>query len=428
MKVPTKEFQDGKKTYSDGHEINKRKQCQVLYLSGKSVCKISTELHRSRKWVYKWVKRSKSDDKEWYKSQSRRPHTSPNKILTHLEAEVVNSRINLQKRDTPETKYSFCGAVGIHQDLDKKGIDNKPSLSSINRIIKRHGLVESTQKALDIGRKKIYYPVTNARYPNYLHQLDIITPLYISGYGKVISVNRIDVFTSHANLNQFNAKNSENILTFIIEDWKQFGIPRYLQVDNEAAFRGGLYHPRTFGRLVRFCLNFGVQMIFIPYNEPWRNSHIESLNGRFQKLVWNSNRFQNLHEFRIESVKFRKQHNNYQSYRSKEFRNLIQRPFTKTFLPESFLYDVTQKLPITTGNTHFIRQVDENGQITIFNETIFVSKQYCFEYIWTVLNTREQSLSFYYKENKNSAKRLIGKKEYKIREKVKNRVSVKKFV
>ena len=52
----------------------------------------------------------------------------------------------------------------------------------------------------------------------------------------------------------------------------------------------------------------------------------------------------------------------------------------------------------------------------------------CFEYIWTVLNTREQSLSFYYKENKNSAKRLIGKKEYKIREKVKNRVSVKKFV
>lgn len=377
--------------------------------------------------MYKWIERSKRDDKEWYQSQSRRPHTNTNKIDNHLEAEVVNSRIHLRKRDTPETKYSFCGAVGIHQDLDKKGIENKPSLSSINRILKRHGLVWSIQKPSNSEKKKIYYPVTNARYPNYLHQLDIITPLYISGYGKVISVNRIDVFTSHANLNQFDAKNSENILTFIIEDWKQFGIPRYLQVDNEAAFRGGLYHPRSFGKLVRFCLNFGVQMIFIPYNEPWRNAHIESLNGRFQKMVWNSNRFQNLHELRIESAKFRKQHNNYQSYRSKKFRNCIQRPFTKTFLPENFSYDVTQKLPITTGNVHFIRQVNENGQITILNETFFVSKQYCFEYIWTVLNTREQSLSFYYKENKNSAKLLVVKKEYRIREKVKNRIPINKF-
>lgn len=385
-------------------------------------------MHRSRNWVYKWIERSQSDDKEWYHSQSRRPHTSPNKIDNHLEAEVVNSRIRLQKRDTPETRYSFCGTVGIHQDLDKKGIENKPSLSSISRIIRRHGLVGSIPKSSNDKKKKIYYPVTNARYPNYLHQLDIITPLYISGYGKVISVNRIDVFTSHANLNQFDAKNSENILTFIIEDWKQFGIPHYLQVDNEAAFRGGLYHPRSFGKLVRFCLNFGVQMIFIPYNEPWRNAHIESLNGRFQKLVWNNNRFLNLHEFRIESAKFRKQHNNYQSYRSKEFRNCIQRPFTKTFLPENFLYDITQKLPITTGNIHFIRQVNENGQITIFNEAFYVNKKYCFEYIWTVLNTREQSLSFYYKENKNSAKILVEKKEYRIREKVKNRIPINKFV
>jgi len=276
-------------------------------------------------------------------------------------------------------------------------------------------------------QKKVYYPQVKARYPGWIHQVDIITPLYIAGYGKVASVNRIDVFTSHAYLQQFDAKNAESMIGFLIGDWQSNGIPRYLQVDNEAAFRGGLYHPKTFGKLVRFCLNFGVEIIFIPFNEPWRNGHVESLNGRFQKLVWDKYRFRDLAHLRRESAIFCQQHNRYQAYRKDHFGQLLICGYTVSRLPHNFTFDTEQTLPITTGRIHFIRQVDENGAVSILNETFTIDKALSYEYIWAVLNTREQSLTFYHKVTKLAPKTQVKCFNYKLREPVRNRIPVSCF-
>jgi transposase len=398
-----------------------------LYASGHSVIQISSILDRSRNWVYKWIERSASSDETWFLNRSTEPHNKPNQIDPDTEKAIVGSRIFLRRRDTPATRYAFCGAIGIHQDLDRKDIDQKPSLSTINRVLKRHGLTEEPNKS-NHEKKKVYYPETKIRYPGFVHQLDLITPLYIAGYGKVVSVNRIDVFSSHAFLQQYDAKNADSILSFIIEDWKENGIPRYLQVDNEAAFRGGLYHPKTFGKLVRFCLNFGVQMIFIPFNEPWRNGHIESLNGRFQKLVWNRHRFRHITHLRQESRKFQEQHNKYQDYRKILLKTQPSGGYTIDFLPHRFSFNIDQPLPITTGLIHFVRQVNEDGKISILNEYFDVGKTYSYEYIWSVLNTREQSLEIYYKATKEAPKILVKKNEYKLRELVRNRIPISHFV
>ena len=207
-------------------------------------------------------------------------------------------------RSTPETEYAFCGAVAIHQELDKLGYRSKPALSTINRVLKRNGLI--TKQFNDAKKKTTqkYFPHIKVRHSGYLHELDLVTPRYIKGFGVIISVNRIDVYSSQANLEQFQNKGADSIISFLIEDWKMFGIPHYLQLDNEASFRGSLYHPRTFGKLSRFCLNFGVELVFIPFNEPWRNAHIESFNSRFDKMLWQSVTFKNLEHVRSESKNF----------------------------------------------------------------------------------------------------------------------------
>jgi putative transposase len=260
-----------------------------------------------------------------------------------------------------------------------------------------------------------------------LHQLDIITPLYITGYGKVVSVNRIDVYGGDANLEQYDSKNTESVLDFIVKDWQEYGIPKYLQVDNEAAFKGGLCHPKTFGKLVRFCLNFGVQMIFIPFKEPWRNGHIESFNDRFETLVWYRYRYHNLEHLRTESRKFREQHNEYQAYKKHEFGKTYAYPFTRSFLPNTFRFDHDVRLPITTGLIHFIRLVNDEGMVSILNEQFTVGSKYSFEYVWAVLNTRDETLSFYYKATKETPKELIKTERYKLRETVRNRIPVNHF-
>ena len=330
-------------------------------------------------------------------------------------------------RNTPETKYAFCGAVAVHQELDKLGYRNKPSLSTINRVIKRNGLITKQVNDAKKGSAKKYFPHIKARHPIYLHQLDLVTPRYIKGFGVIISVNRIDVYNSQANLEQYQNKGADNIISFLIEDWKTFGIPHYLQLDNEASFRGGLYHPRTFGKLSRFCLNFGVELVFIPFNEPWRNAYIESFNSRFDKMLWQSVVFKNLDHIRTESKKFRDKHNNYQEYRKNNFTKQIPKSYATRYLPKSFTFDGSQILPITRGKLHFVRTVKENGNINILNEDFYIDRHLSFEYVWAIINTRDRKVRIWYQPTKDAPKELLRTKSYDLREAVKNKISIKKF-
>ena len=240
-------------------------------------------------------------------------------------------------------------------------------------------------------------------------------------------MNRIDVYTARANLEQYQSKGADSVISFITDDWKAFGIPRYLQVDNEASFRGSLYHSRTFGKLTRFCLNFGVELVFIPFNEPWRNAHIESFNSRFDKLLWQPEVFKDLDHIRSESKKFRDKHNNYQEYRKNNFSKQNPKSYKTRYLPDDFSFDVSRHLPITRGKLHFVRSVDEKGNVNVLNENFYVDKNLSFEYVWIILNTKDQTLKTWYQATKDAPKELLKTESYKLREPVKNKIPVSKF-
>jgi putative transposase len=333
----------------------------------------------------------------------------------------------LVRRDTPQTRYAFHGAIAIHRELENSGCEDKPNLSTINRVIKRNGLIEKERKARNSEGAKKYYPEIRAKYPGHVHQLDLVTPRYITGYGKVVSVNRVDVFTSDANLDQYPSKGADSIIFFLVDDWKTGGIPNFLQLDNECSFRGSLYHPRTFGKLTRFCLNFGVEIVFIPFNEPWRNAFIESFNDRFNTQLWLFQRFKDLEHLRSESRQFRVQHGAYQAYKKEHFSERNCTGYTRRSLPKNFSFDPATELPITKGLVHFVRWVNEQGYVNILNEQFFVHKDLCCEYIWATLNTRQQALNMYYQAEKESPRELVKTIDYKFREPVKDRIPVKEF-
>jgi len=333
----------------------------------------------------------------------------------------------LVKQDTPETKYSFCGAIAIHQELDKLGYRDKPSTSTINRVLKRNDLIINPNRQRKGHSSRKFYPEILAKYPGHVHQLDLVTPRYIKGYGAVISVNRIDVYTGQANLKPYPNKGVDSILDFLTDDWKVFGIPRYLQLDNEAAFKGGLYHPRTFGKLSRFCLNFSVEIVFIPFNEPWRNAHIESFNSRYDKMLWRKMVFKDLNQLCLESIKFREKHNDYQKYRKTTFKKQYPKSYTIRYLPENFVFDSSQNLPITQGRLHFVRLIDEHGNINILNEDFYIDKNLSFDYAWGIINTKDQDLKIWYRASKEAPKQLIKTIPYELREPIKNRIPIKRF-
>lgn len=66
----------------------KRKQDRIRVLErfrqGESVTAIANSLGYSRRWVYKWIARSRVENSEvpWPEDQSRRPHANPRRPST----------------------------------------------------------------------------------------------------------------------------------------------------------------------------------------------------------------------------------------------------------------------------------------------------------------------------------------------------------
>lgn len=327
---------------------------------------------------------------------------------------------------TPELEYSFIGAIAIHKEMHQRGFDAPPSLRTINRILKERGLVVRKPKSKKPKSKK-YYPEIRALYPNHRHELDLVTPRYISGYGRVVAVNRIDVFSNRAHSGVYRDKAADTVIVFLIADWKAHGIPIYLQVDNEASFRGGMYHPRSFGKLIRFCLNFGVELIFIPWKEPWRNPYIENFNGNFNRLLWEEKTFQDLEHMRREDRRFLLKHNQYQDYKKGHFSKAEAQSHTLRFLPDSFSLDPDFEFPVTKGKLHFVRWVGEDGTVVVLNESFQVGKELSFEYVWVTIDTENQTLSIYHQADQEQKRILVKEHEYKLREPVKDRIPVNKF-
>jgi len=116
-----------KKSKINDEEIKLRKRCVDLHKEGKNPTDIHRILHRTRDWVYQWLNRYKSEDPKWYLDKSKQPKNKPNKIDEKLENEIVAIRKKLVKRDTPETRYAFHGAIAIHQELDKSGFKKNPT-------------------------------------------------------------------------------------------------------------------------------------------------------------------------------------------------------------------------------------------------------------------------------------------------------------
>jgi len=207
-----------------------------------------------------------------------------------------------------------------------------------------------------------------------------------------------------------------NVMEFLLDYWKQHPIPKYLQVDNGMCFAGDFKHPRSISRFVRLCLYVGIDVIFIAPGKPWMNGTVEGFNGKFNEKFWMKETFSNLEDIRARSQVFYESQNQFYSWKRKK-------QDLKSIAPIRMLqFDFKidwNKIPLVTGKIHFIRIVDSKGNIMVLNENFHIGEEYIGEYIWTIIDTREQSLVVLYNDEKLIV-RGIKRFEYVIDEKVQN--------
>jgi len=388
---------------------------------GERPSKICKSLGRSRSWLQKWVGRynnlNKSSDKEWFREESRAPKNVHRKTDSEIEQLVVNVRKSLMEGTTEDTKYRCIGAVEIQFRMHELGYSegDTPSLSTIKRIVKRNGLVVQNRKRYIRCKSKKRYTLLNPTKANEVHQMDFVGPRHIKGYGRISSLNLIDVVSSKARIRQYAGQTMDNVIEFLLDCWTKNAIPNYLQMDNGASFIGDLIHPRHFSRVVRLCLHLGVEPVFIAPRKPWMNGKIEDFNGDFGAKLWEREQWTDIEHIRSEAKIFLMRHNNRQDWKYRKT-DLEAIPHRK--LPEDFEIDANS-LPITEGKVHFIRQVKENGTISVLNEGFDADKSLAYKYVWATIDTKQEQMTIHYREKNEEKAGLIKIYAYKIGENVK---------
>jgi putative transposase len=364
--------------------IELRKQAILMYLQDTDISDICRALKCSRPWLYKWIKRYQSNPREeWYSEYSRRPHAIHPGVDSERENLIVKIRRNLEK-----TAYAQIGAVSIQWELQKLQVE-PPPIWTINRIIKKHGLVLKEKKP---GKRLNEYPSYGV---DAIHQMDLVGPRYIKKQ-RVYFCNIITADSHCVQVNQIPSKASHDILPAIIRFWQQFGIPDYLQMDNELSFRGSNRHPHSFGQLIRFVPSQGVTPIFIPVREPWRNGIIEKFNNTFDKKFFRIQTFTNLETLVQQSAEFEQFHNS--NYRYSANQNQIPIQVHRLNPPLRYLdkdYQLPDDIPLEVGKIILIRFIRSDLRLNIFGEVFQVISELVYCSVEAIISIEGQSLSVY---------------------------------
>ena len=391
------------------------------YLKGERPVDICKTFGRSKGWLYKWVGRynnaKRGGKRKWFQEHSRAAKNVHGKTNPIIEKLVINVRKSLVGGNTDETKYRYIGPDEIQFWMDELGHseDEIPSTPTISRIIKRNKLLVQKRKRYVRCKSKKRYTLLDPMKINEIHQIDFVGPRYIRGYGAISSLNMIDVVGNEVSLQQYVSRVMNYVLEFLLDHWANNAIPEYLQMDNGAYFIGDLKHQRHFSRVVRLCLYFGVEPVFIAPRKPWMNGSIENFNKEFGEKLWEREEFKDLNHIRKESEILQMRHNKSQKWKNRK-KTLETIPIRR--IPNDFKIDVNN-LPLIEGKVHFIREVRKDGMINVLNEDFDVDKSLAHEYIWATVDTKKEQLKIYHREQKADKARIVKMHEYKINEEVK---------
>ena len=348
-----------------------RKQAITLHQQGKKVSAIAREVGRTRQWVHKWIKRYDAQSDNWCSSHSHAPRNK-HMVSATLEEKVVETRKVLEV-----SPYLESGAYAIWHHLKKQGL-TPPSVATINRILRKHGL---TRKKVKYQKSGIDYP----EIPEDTQLMDLIGPRYLRGGQRYYLLTIISNDTRHAGVYPIPSKSGNDITQSVIDFWKSYSTPTYLQMDNELSFKGSNRHPRGLGVLIRTVLEMNVIPVFIPVSEPWRNGVIERFNQHVERTLL-LQEHKNFEELLTHSREFMEQHNNCHPYSTMwhntpiELDRELATPLTP--LREDYIFKERPELDCMNLNEiHFIRLVRSDLKINVLNTEIEVDDSLMHTYV-----------------------------------------------
>jgi len=364
-----------------GHEVE-RLLAVERHRKGESVEAICSSMKKSRSWFYKWLNRANEVGQGWYEERSRGRHTGG--CPEELRQRIVDMRARLDAED------SFIGAQMIAWELEEEQIV-PPSISTISRVLRSAGLTIPKRRT----PKGTKYPAPLAMEPGAVHQADFVGPRYVNR-GRFYSLNAVDVCSGRVAAEPIHSRATEDVIPGLWNIWTRLGIPRTLQLDNELVFFGNRRYPNALGQVMRLCFSVGVEMLFIPIREPWRNSFVEKFNDHWNRKFYRRTKLEGFEPLRIESLSFEYRHNakwRYSKLAGRTPNAALAQSSVQLRFPDR---PTPPPMPLSTpprGRVSFIRLIRSDRQLEIFGQRLPMPPEATYEYVRATIDIAAQELT-----------------------------------
>ena len=241
--------------------VSERAEFIALALTdGANISELCRRMGVSRKTAYKLLRRYAEAGDAGLHDRSRRPHTSPHRTSREMEERIIALRLAHPKK----------GAHVLRRMLLNQGYTDVPAKSTIQAMLKRHGLIDEAESAKHTPHTSFERPQ-----PNDLWQLDF------KGHF-VMQHDRCHPLTLLDDHSRFNLalqacanERGETVQSRLTTVFRRYGVPQAMLMDNGSPWGNdsgqpytpltvwlmhlGInilhsrpYHPQTLGKLERF--------------------------------------------------------------------------------------------------------------------------------------------------------------------------------
>jgi transposase len=374
-------------------EIALRKRAVRLHLQGWKKSEIARKVQRSRRWVQRWISRYEPEALTTsLQDHSRAPKHIPWAYPERIKRMVTQIRVARERGKRVKYQYALVSAQAIYYEMRELGISPLPTPDTIHLWLKQAGRIRERSSRKPPNPT---YPLLPCQTVNDVQELDFKGPFYLQDHAhKYYLVALRDKLSKKTALCALANKSMDAILDFLVDAWQKMGCPKRLKMDNCLDFRGSNRHPRSPSRLMRVCLDLGVQPVFIPLREPWRNGVVENLNGLLGRFLLRTHTFQT--EKQLHQAVRRMETTINTTHRLPALQGKTPQEFTakaKLRYPPAHYDWRTRDLRLLKGNVTFIRLVRKSGRITLTaNDKFLIGKKYKSQYVMALVDVAKKKL------------------------------------
>jgi hypothetical protein len=306
---------------------------------------------------------------------------------------VHQIRVERERGQRRKYQYALVGAQAIYYELKDLHVSPLPSTRTIHGWLKQTGQirVRKSQKPPNLT-----YPGLPCQAVNDVQELDFKRPFYLKDHShKYYLVALRDKMSKKTALQALSKKSMDANVDFLVDSWQNMGCPKRLKMDNCLDFRGSNLYPRSLSKLIRVCLDLGVQPVFIPIREPWRNGVVENLNGLLNRFL-----------LRLQTFETEKQLHKAVQRLETTINTTHRLPALEGKTPQEFAahsrlryppthYDWRiRDLQLVKGKVTFLRFVRKSGRITVTaNDKFLIGEKYKWQYVMAVVDVAKKKLN-----------------------------------